>query len=242
MWSRWDQHKRAEWKFSQLPHSSPVYNQVVSAMWKSEVDGFSKRRGKICFSEGFWHRLDEEGKDVVTTLVLSSFLEMKYLEQTWSEWMCVCVCAGHTGWAWQTLATSSQEAPYSMARAASLIISPAPWRRRDKCSSSHSYSTTDMLKSLPAHVCHVRVRSPYRSNDVSSQHPVCLLVAEDLHHAISVRICFGSTVGCKRELSNSVGNSLKTVTWPKSGNGKTGFRILPFSPRLFRTLTKPQIN
>lgn len=30
------------------------------------------------------------------------------------------------GWAWQTLATSSQEAPYSMAKAASLIISPAP--------------------------------------------------------------------------------------------------------------------
>ena len=31
-----------------------------------------------------------------------------------------------TGWAWQTLAMSSQEAPYSMARTASLIISPAP--------------------------------------------------------------------------------------------------------------------
>merc|ERR1719323_476682 len=32
----------------------------------------------------------------------------------------------HVGWAWQTRATSSQLAPYSIARAASLIISPAP--------------------------------------------------------------------------------------------------------------------
>lgn len=49
--------------------------------------------------------------------------------------VCVCVCvanAGRTGWAWQTLATSSQEAPYSMAKAASLIISPAPCRRTHK--------------------------------------------------------------------------------------------------------------
>lgn len=63
---------------------------------------------------------------------------------------CVCVCVGHTGWAWQTLATSSQEAPYSMARAASLIISPAPWRRKDKCVEhvffcSHSNYVCDCL-------------------------------------------------------------------------------------------------
>ena len=32
-----------------------------------------------------------------------------------------------TGWAWHTRAISSQEAPYSMAKAASLINSPAPW-------------------------------------------------------------------------------------------------------------------
>lgn len=45
----------------------------------------------------------------------------------------VCVCAaGRTGWAWQTLAMSSQEAPYSMAKAASLIISPAPCRGKAK--------------------------------------------------------------------------------------------------------------
>lgn len=55
--------------------------------------------------------------------------------------MCACVrvCAGLTGWAWQTRATSSQEAPYSMARAASLIISPAPWRRKDK-RAEHDFS------------------------------------------------------------------------------------------------------
>lgn len=32
----------------------------------------------------------------------------------------------HTGWAWQTRATSSADAPYSIAKAASLTSSPAP--------------------------------------------------------------------------------------------------------------------
>lgn len=69
---------------------------------------------------------------------------------------------------------------------------------------------TSRSQNLPARLCHVKVGSTYRSDDVSSKHPVCLLVAEDLHHAISVGICFGSAIGCKRELANSVGNSLKT--------------------------------
>lgn len=55
-----------------------------------------------------------------------------------------------TGWAWQTLATSSQEAPYSMAKAASLIISPAPcretrssvWFSRSVNSNSFTWSVT----------------------------------------------------------------------------------------------------
>lgn len=74
----------------------------------------------------------------------------------------------------------------------------------------HVNTLTSGSQDLPAHGCHARVRGAYRAHDVSSEHPVCLLVAEDLHHAISVRIGFGSAVGCKGELANSVGNSLKT--------------------------------
>lgn len=42
----------------------------------------------------------------------------------------------------------------------------------------------------------------YRSKDVSSQHPVGLLVAEDLHQAIGVGVGFGSAVGCKGEFAH----------------------------------------
>lgn len=59
-------------------------------------------------------------------------------------------------------------------------------------------------------MCGVKARSAYRSDDVCSEHPVRLLVAEYLHHAISVSIGFGSAVSCEGELANSVGNSLMT--------------------------------
>lgn len=134
-----EKHRRlhiAKCKIRQLPDSSPIYSEVAAGMWISEVDGFSKGSSKICFSEGFWHRLDRG----FLHIKLHSFINITifYLQNRYdqsecvSEWVCVCACvhAVHTGWAWQTLAMSSQEAPYSMARAASLIISPAPWRRK----------------------------------------------------------------------------------------------------------------
>lgn len=51
--------------------------------------------------------------------------------------------------------------------------------------------------------------SSYRSDDVSSQHPVSLLVTEDLHHAVSVGVGLGSAVGCEGELADSVWDALK---------------------------------
>lgn len=45
---------------------------------------------------------------------------------------------------------------------------------------------------------------------MSSQHPVCLLVAEDLHHAVSVVVGFGAAVGCEGELADSVWDALRT--------------------------------
>lgn len=138
MWSTWEKEETAESWVEVLKASTffTVYNKVASAMWNSEVDGFSKRGSKICFSEGFWHRLDEEEKDLIWLRLYCFLLSWRFsILNRHDQWTCVhvCMCVGHTGWAWQTLATSSQEAPYSMARAASLIISPAPWRRKDKC-------------------------------------------------------------------------------------------------------------
>ena len=43
---------------------------------------------------------------------------------------------------------------------------------------------------------------------MSSQHPVCLLVAEDLHHPVSVGVGFGPAVGCEGELADLVGDAL----------------------------------
>lgn len=51
--------------------------------------------------------------------------------------------------------------------------------------------------------------SSYSSDDVSSQHPVRLLVAEDLHHAVGVSVGLGSAVGCEGELADSVGDALR---------------------------------
>lgn len=44
---------------------------------------------------------------------------------------------------------------------------------------------------------------------MSSQHPVRLLVAEDLHHAIGVGVGFGSAVGREGELADSVRDALR---------------------------------
>lgn len=44
---------------------------------------------------------------------------------------------------------------------------------------------------------------------MGSQHPVRLLVAEDLHHAVSVSVGPGSAVGSEGELSNFVWNALR---------------------------------
>lgn len=127
---------RAEWILWQLPDSSPIYVEVAAGTWISEVDGFSKGGSQICFSEGFWHCLDEKKTFSiwlwVNCIVLSLILNIFSVQNRYDQTVSVCVCVGHTGWAWQTLAISSQEAPYSMARAASLIISPAPWRRKEK--------------------------------------------------------------------------------------------------------------
>lgn len=49
----------------------------------------------------------------------------------------------------------------------------------------------------------------YRSEDVRSQHPVCLLVAEDLHHSVCVGVGFGSAVGCEGELADFVRDVLR---------------------------------
>lgn len=45
---------------------------------------------------------------------------------------------------------------------------------------------------------------------MSAQYPVGLLVAEDLHQAISVCIGLGSTVGGKRELAHLVWDALRS--------------------------------
>lgn len=101
-------------------------------------------------------------------------------------------------------------------------------------------STIQNELNFPADVCNVKARITYRSDNVSSKHPVCLLVAEDLHHAISVRIGFGSAVSCKGELANSVGNSLLTQSHD-SNQEKIGLRI-PLFFQAVRTLTKLPIK
>lgn len=53
------------------------------------------------------------------------------------------------------------------------------------------------------------VRSTYSSDDVSSQHPVCLLVAEDLHHAVGVGVGFGPAVGREGEFADFVRDTLR---------------------------------
>lgn len=52
-------------------------------------------------------------------------------------------------------------------------------------------------------------QTTHRSDDVSSQHPVCLLVAEDLHHAVCVGVGFSSTVRGKGELAHLVWDALR---------------------------------
>ena len=49
----------------------------------------------------------------------------------------------------------------------------------------------------------------YRSNDVSSQESIGLLVAQDLNEAVGFADCLGSAVGDERELAYVVFNSLK---------------------------------
>lgn len=44
---------------------------------------------------------------------------------------------------------------------------------------------------------------------MSSQHPVCLLVAEDLHHAVGVGVGFGPAVGCEGEFADFVRDALR---------------------------------
>lgn len=70
-------------------------------------------------------------------------------------------------------------------------------------------------------------RSTYRSDDVSSEHPVRLLVAQDLDHAVGVRVGFGSAVGCKGELADSVGNSLRTRSHDHNQDGGRTFILGP---------------
>ena len=47
------------------------------------------------------------------------------------------------------------------------------------------------------------------SNDVSSQQSVCLLVSQDLDHAICVIVALGSAVGCEGELAHCELHSLR---------------------------------
>lgn len=75
--------------------------------------------------------------------------------------------------------------------------------------------------------------STYSSDDVSSQHPVCLLVAEDLHHAVGVGVGFGPAVGCKGEFANFVRDALRGA-WEGVGReeekgGKISMTLRVFS-------------
>lgn len=51
----------------------------------------------------------------------------------------------------------------------------------------------------------------YGSQDVGSEHPVGLLMAQDLHQAVGVCVGLGSAVRCKRKLANFVRNALRTT-------------------------------
>lgn len=48
---------------TQLPVSPPLCTLKRRQAGGSEVDGFTKGGGQVCFSEGLRHRLDEEGKE-----------------------------------------------------------------------------------------------------------------------------------------------------------------------------------
>ena len=62
-----------------------------------------------------WHNYDELTE---CTLIINMTMKLWH-NGIMTQWL--------TGWAWHTLAISSHEAPYSIARTASLINSPATW-------------------------------------------------------------------------------------------------------------------
>lgn len=49
----------------------------------------------------------------------------------------------------------------------------------------------------------------YRSQNVCSQHPICVLVADDLHQSICISIRLGSAVGREGEFAHFIWHTLE---------------------------------
>ena len=90
---------------------------------------------------------------------------------------------------------SSQEAPYSIANAASLIISPAPYTEHSTLLSYYSKQS----------------KLAYGSNNMCSKKAISSFISKNLDHSIGIVVRLGAAVGGKREFANLKLHSLYFV-------------------------------